>query len=96
MTPWRKAVQSEPKEVSLNKKFCDSVGGQTETRHYYTYPGGRSYIMVDCETSDVVYDGGMDRRSSLDSVQQALFASDVTGQTSCRSDLQYCGKKWAV
>ena len=35
-------------EADYNQKFCQSVGGQTETRHYYTYAGGRSHINVDC------------------------------------------------
>ena len=67
-------------EAELNRQFCRSVNGQTETRHYYTYRGGRSYIKVDCETPNMVYEGGLDKRSSLDSVQQALFASHVTGK----------------
>ena len=33
---------------------------------------------VDCETGTMVYEGGLDKRSSLDSVQQALFFSHVT------------------
>jgi len=67
-------------ELSLNKWFCNSIGGQTETRHFYTYAGGRSHISVDCETANMVYEGGLDKRSSLDSVQQALFAGYVTGK----------------
>ena len=35
---------------------------------------------VDCETGTMVYEGGLDKRSSLDSVQQALFFSHVTGK----------------
>ena len=35
---------------------------------------------VDCETGTLVYEGGLDKRSSLDSVQQALFFSHVTGK----------------
>jgi len=67
-------------EAELNRQFCDSIGGKTETRHHYTYAGGRSYIQMDCETPNMVYEGGLDKRSSLDSVQQALFASYVTGK----------------
>ena len=74
------AVLAEPTEAEYNRLFCQSVSGQTETRHYYTYAGGRSYIQVDCETVTMVYEGGLDKRSSLDSVQQALFASHVTGK----------------
>lgn len=67
-------------ESEYNRRFCQSVGGQAETRHYYTYAGGRSHISVDCETPAMVYEGGLDKRSSLDSVQQALFAGYVTGK----------------
>ena len=74
------AVLAEPTEAELNRQFCQSVGGQTEVRHYYTYAGGRSHIRVDCETATMVYEGGMDRRSSLDSLQQALFAGYITGK----------------
>ena len=35
---------------------------------------------MDCETEDTVYEGGLDKRSSLDSVQQALFAASLTGK----------------
>lgn len=68
-------------ETAHNTAFCASVGGQTEVRHAYTYPTGQSYILVDCETPNAVYEGGLDdRRSSLDSVQQALFAASLTGK----------------
>ena len=41
------AVSAEPAEAELNRQFCQSVSGKTETRHYYTYAGGRSYIQVE-------------------------------------------------
>ena len=78
-------------EDAYNKIFCASVGGVTETRHRYPkdedqgkYPEG--YVKVDCETSDSVYEGGLDsglddkKRSSLDSLQQAVFFSVLTGK----------------
>ena len=74
------SASAEPTETELNDQFCQSVNGQTETRHYYTYPGGRSFIQVDCETATHVYEGGLDKRSSLDSIQQALFAAHLTGK----------------
>ena len=55
------------------------MGGETEVRHEYTYPSGQRSIWVDCETADTVYEGGLDKRSSLDSVQQALFAAWLRG-----------------
>lgn len=69
-------------EDDYNAAFCASVGGQTEVRHAYTYPTGESFIRVDCETETAVYEGGIDKRSSLDSVQQALFAASLTGKQS--------------
>ena len=74
-------------EDYYNNKFCEEIGGQRETIHRYeygpekTYAGrSSSYIMVDCETTTYVWEGGMDTRSSLDSIQQALFASAITGK----------------
>ena len=67
-------------EAEYNRRFCATVNGVMETRHGYTYAGGRSYVVVDCETSNTVYEGGLDKRSSLDSLQQALFFSHVTGK----------------
>ena len=67
-------------EHAHNTAFCASVEGTTEVRHRYTHPSGRGTVIVDCETADTVYEGGLDKRSSLDSVQQALFFSAVTGK----------------
>ncbi len=50
------------------------------SRHTYQYPVGSSYVKVDCETETTVYEGGLDKRSSLDSVQQALFFAHLTGK----------------
>ena len=73
-------TQTQAQEDSYNASFCSSMGGETEVRHEYTYPAGTSYIRVDCEIADTVYEGGLDKRSSLDSVQQALFAAHLTGK----------------
>ena len=73
-------AQVQAQEDSYNASFCSSMGGEAEVRHEYTYPAGTSYIRVDCETADTVYEGGLDKRSSLDSVQQALFAASLTGK----------------
>ena len=73
-------AQARAQEDAYNASFCSSMGGEAEVRHDYTYPAGTSYIRVDCETADTVYEGGLDKRSSLDSVQQALFAAHLTGK----------------
>jgi hypothetical protein len=46
-----------------------------------TFPTGESYVLVDCETESTVYEGGKgNTRSSLDSIQQALFFAHLTGK----------------
>lgn len=67
-------------EDSYNEHFCDKVGGEKDVRHSYRYPTGKSFVRIDCETSDTVYEGGLDKRSSLDSLQQAVFFAVVTGK----------------
>ena len=37
-------------------------------------------LEVDCETDTTVCEGGLDKRNSLDSLQQALFFSHLTGK----------------
>ena len=76
----RSSARKTASEDAYNRRFCASVGGMTETRHTYTYDGGSSFVMVDCETDSTVYEGGLDKRSSLDSLQQALFFSVLTGK----------------
>ena len=68
-------------ERDYNATFCAGiVKGQTEVQHPYTFPGGEGSVIVDCETKETVYECGLDTRSSLDSVQQALFFAYVTGK----------------
>ena len=74
------APRTSASEDDYNRWFCTLVNGETATRHGYTSAGGRGYVEVDCETGTMVYEGGLDKRSSLDSVQQALFFSHVTGK----------------
>lgn len=57
------------------------LGGEPEVSHGYSVGYDLHRIRVDCETPDAVVEVGRDTRSSLDSVQQALFASHVTGKT---------------
>ena len=70
--------QHKKNEAAYNAEFCASVGGRMEVRHEYTFATGKGYVQVDCETNDTVYEGGLDKRSSLDSLQQALFFSSLT------------------
>ncbi len=79
--------KNKPIELSVNKNenyynniFCDSLGGKRETKHYYKYNTKQSFVKIDCETDSYVYEGGLDKRSSLDSVQQAVFFSVLTNK----------------
>ena len=76
----RPAPSKTTSEAEYNRRVCATVNGETETRHGYTHANGRSFVKVDCETSTTVYEGGLDKRSSLDSLQQALFFSVLTGK----------------
>ncbi|WP_323783188.1 hypothetical protein [Leisingera sp.] len=61
--------------------LCGALfGGQAETVHEFTYPGGAASIRTDCENANRVIEFGLDKRSSLDSIQQVLFAAEVTGK----------------
>ena len=69
-------------ENDLNGSLCHTIGGTREARHYFTYGDGQQgYVSVDCETDFFVIEGGLDKRSSLDSLQQALFFSALTGKS---------------
>lgn len=57
------------------------LGGEAEIAHPYNVGYDLHRIRVDCETPTHVVEVGRDTRSSLDSVQQALFASHVTGKS---------------
>ncbi len=63
-------------ENDYNDIFCHSLGGKRETRQYYSV----YYVIVDCETDTHVIEGGLDKRSSIDSIQQAVFFSIITGK----------------
>ena len=59
-------------EADYNKIYCDLIGGKTEVRHAYTTDAGETgFVIVDCETATEVIEGGLDKRSSLDSIQQS-------------------------
>ena len=56
--------------------FCSLAGGTIEAKTDYEL----GYIYIDCETPEYVIEAGLDKRSSLDSIQQAVFASILTGK----------------
>ena len=66
------------KEDDYNDDYAKKVNGTRETRKYYSLNGKKYYVVVDIETDKEVIEGGKDSRSSLDSIQQALFFSHLT------------------
>ena len=68
-------------ETDYNRMYCTSIGGKAEVKHSYTTDSGvKGYVIIDCETDSEVIEGGLDKRSSLDSIQQALFFAFLTGK----------------
>lgn len=68
-------------EDDFNDCLCREIGGEREVRHDYAYDDNQvGYVMVDCETEHYAIEGGLDERSSLDSLQQALFFGALTGK----------------
>ncbi len=65
-------------EDYFNQLLAQSIGGKPEVEHVYHHASGQSSIRVDIETQTHVIEGGLDKRSSLDSLQQALFAAHLT------------------
>lgn len=57
------------------------LGGEAEITHGYSIGYDVHRIRTDCETETEVIEVGRDVRSSLDSLQQVLFAAEVTGKT---------------
>ena len=72
-------------EKYFNLRFASNLGGRTEVTYNYDYNiNGKSpriaSIRVDIVTDQYVIEGGLDKRSSLDSIQQAVFASTISGK----------------
>lgn len=69
-------------EVELAAILCGLIlGGEVETRHDFVAAGRDHHIRVDCETDTHVVEVGFDaKRSSLDSVHQAIYAAELTGK----------------
>lgn len=69
-------------EVFLASILCALIlDGEAETHHAYTAVGETRHVEVDCETATHVYEVGLDKRSSIDSAHQAIFASVLTGKS---------------
>ena len=68
------------KEALAIELLCALFGGEPEVRHYYVTEHGQKFILVDCESEEYVMEFGLDKRSSFDSIHQAIFASILTGK----------------
>lgn len=69
-------------ELELAAILCSLIlGGEAEVRHPYSAAYDLHYVIVDCETDTTVYEVGLDKRSSTDSLHQALFAAHLTGKS---------------
>lgn len=68
-------------EAAFIPVLCALLGGQPEQRYDYLFGSdleNQSFIRIDCETDSHVIEVGLDKRSSLDSIQQAAFAAYLT------------------
>lgn len=64
-----------------NELLAKRLGGRLEVVYEYSHTITKtSKIRIDIETDGYVIEGGKDKRSSLDSVQQAVFASILSGK----------------
>ncbi|MGR3342459.1 MAG: hypothetical protein ACU0DI_04405 [Paracoccaceae bacterium] len=68
------------KEALAIDLLCALLGGEQEVRHYYGTAQSQHFIQVDCESEEYVMEFGLDKRSSFDSIHQAIFASIITGK----------------
>ena len=57
------------------------LDGTSEERQPYSAGYDLTYVKVDCVTDTHVVEVGLDKRSSYDSLHQALFAAHLTGLT---------------
>ena len=77
----RPAPRKTASEEEYNRRFMrDGQRGHGNPSRVHVWRWPQLHVKVDCETSTTVYEGGLDKRSSLDSLQQALFFSVLTGK----------------
>jgi hypothetical protein len=69
-------------ENYFNNLLAQRLNGAREVNLEYQLPNGTTtnYVVIDIVTDRFVIEGGLDKRSSLDSIQQALFASTLSGK----------------
>ena len=64
-------------ERYCKEQFCRSVGGITERKYPY---GDGNHIFIDCDAKRKVYEGGLDKRARLESINRAAFAGHISGK----------------
>ncbi len=60
--------------------ICALLGGEPEVRLHFEIDSGSRFVQIDCLTDTHAIEVGLDKRSSLDSYQQASFAAWVSGR----------------
>ena len=68
------------RELEAASIICAMLNGEPEVKREFIIDQGPQYVKIDCETETHAIEIGLDKRSSLDSVQQAEFAAWVTGK----------------
>ena len=75
-------------ESQFNKALALYLNGKTEVSIGYEFTGSdgkiiSAHIRVDIENDEYIIEGGMDKRSSLDSIQQAVFCISFDRKKGC-------------
>lgn len=73
-------------EAYYNTFLANQLNGETEVKFSYEYGifGNvlrSASVRVDIVTDKFIIEGGLDKRSSLDSIQQAVFAASLTDKS---------------
>jgi hypothetical protein len=79
------SLKSSMNEDFYNTALARKLDGETEVTFNYKYgltgnPPLMASIRIDIVTDEYVIEGGKDKRSSLDSIQQAVFASTLANK----------------
>lgn len=68
-------------EAQIIAVMCAFWGGEPEVSLDYMLHGEARRVQIDCLTEERAIELGLDKRSSLDSVQQATFAADLADRS---------------
>lgn len=78
------SLPSSLSEDHFNQQLATHFGGQTEVTINFNYSlegkaPKQASVRIDIVTDQYAIEGGLDKRSSLDSIQQAVFAASQLG-----------------